>query len=172
MRNEEVDLVREIVAEHEAMKRARQSFEKQWDEVIELALPRYRKFAQSSDQNPGEKRTQEMFDATPLLALRHFAAAMDSMITPRTQKWHKLTVADEGLREVPAVRRYLDNGELAAVAIVRPAILRRFYAMYCAERTLNEVERDFVRELRVQFAAHQRRVRRFTPIQGQGAGSG
>jgi len=108
MRNEDVDLVRDIIAEHEAMKRARQSFEAQWDEVVELALPRYRKFAQESDQNPGQKRTQEMFDATPMLALRHFAAAMDSMITPRTQKWHKLTVADEGLREVPAVKAYLE----------------------------------------------------------------
>jgi len=109
MRNEDADLVRDILAEHEALKRARQSFEAQWDEVIELALPRYRKFSQSSIHNPGDKRTQRLFDATPMLALRHFAAAMDSMITPRTQKWHKLTVADEALREDDTVKAYLER---------------------------------------------------------------
>jgi len=109
MRNEDADLVRDILSEHEALKRARQSFEAQWDEVIDLALPRYRKFAQSRASNPGEKRTQNMFDATPMLALRHFAAAMDSMITPRTQKWHTLTVSDPSLSENDAVKKYLQT---------------------------------------------------------------
>jgi len=109
MRNEDVDLVREILADHDAMVRTRRSFETQWDEVIDLALPRYRKFASKQPGNPGEKRTQSMYDGTPLLALRHFAAAMDSMITPRTQKWHKLTVADEALRNDDEVKRWLER---------------------------------------------------------------
>lgn len=109
MQNADVDLVREILADHEAMKQARRSFESQWDEVISTVLPRYRKFKQDSNNNPGEKRTQEIYDSTPMLALRHFAAAMDSMITPRTQRWHKLTVSNENLRESPAVRQYLEQ---------------------------------------------------------------
>ena len=109
MQNADVDLVREILADHEAMKRDRRSFESQWDDVIATILPRYRKFTQSSNNNPGEKRTQDIYDSTPMLALRHFAAAMDSMITPRTQRWHKLTVSDENLRESPAVRQYLEQ---------------------------------------------------------------
>lgn len=109
MQNADVDLVREILADHEAMKQARQSFESQWDDVIATILPRYRRFKQESNSNPGEKRTQDIYDSTPMLALRHFAAAMDSMITPRTQRWHKLTVSDENLRESPAVRQYLEQ---------------------------------------------------------------
>jgi len=73
---------------------------------------------------------------------------------------------------VSAVRGYLDSGELTAAVIARPAILRRFYAMYCADRPLNETERDFVRELREQFASRQRRARRLTLIQGRAAASG
>ncbi|WP_415818991.1 portal protein [Bordetella tumbae] len=91
------------------MKQARQSFESQWDQVIETVLPRYRKFGQTSDSNPGDKRTQDIFDSTPMLALRHFAAAMDSMITPRTQKWHGLTVSDPDLRDNPAIKKYLET---------------------------------------------------------------
>lgn len=109
MDNQDVDLIREVLADHEAMKQARQSFEAQWDQVTEAALPRYRKFSQASANSPGEKRTQEQFDSTPILALRHFAAAMDSMITPRTQKWHGLTVANPELRDLPAVKAYLEQ---------------------------------------------------------------
>lgn len=109
MQNADIDLVREILADHAAMKRARRSFEAQWNDVIDTVLPRYRKFGQHSNTSPGEKRTQNIFDATPGLALRHFAAAMDSMITPRTQKWHKLTVQNEELQERPAVRQYLEQ---------------------------------------------------------------
>ncbi|MGE4334975.1 MAG: portal protein [Pigmentiphaga sp.] len=109
MRNDDVDLVREILADHKVMKEARQSFESQWDEVIEAVLPRYRQFRDETTSDPGKKRTHRMFDSTPLLALRHFAAAQDSMITPRTQKWHRLTVADESLRERPAVKAYLEQ---------------------------------------------------------------
>lgn len=109
MQNADVDLVREILADHEAMKEARRSFESQWDEVISTVLPRYRKFGQQSNSNPGQKRTQDIYDATPMLALRHFAAAMDSMITPRTQKWHKLTTSVEELRDDPAVTAYLEQ---------------------------------------------------------------
>jgi len=109
MLNQDVDLVREIMVDHAAMKAARESFHSQWNDVIELVLPRYRKFDENRNTNPGEKRTQKIFDATSMLALRHFAAAMDSMITPRTQRWHKLTVSDEGLRESPAVKQYLEE---------------------------------------------------------------
>lgn len=109
MLNQDVDLVREIMADHAAMKAARESFHGQWNDVIEQVLPRYRKFDEARNTSPGEKRTQKIFDATSMLALRHFAAAMDSMITPRTQRWHKLTVSDEALRESPAVKRYLEQ---------------------------------------------------------------
>lgn len=109
MDNQDVDLIREILTDHEAMKQARQSFESQWNDVIEQVLPRYRRFATQPSQSPGEKRTQRIYDATSMLALRHFAAAMDSMITPRTQKWHKLSVSDESLRDVPSVKAYLET---------------------------------------------------------------
>lgn len=109
MENQDVDLVREIMVDHAVMKQARESFHAQWNDVIERVLPRYRKFGETREENPGKKRTQNIFDGTAMLALRHFAAAMDSMITPRVQKWHKLTVSDEELKESPAVQRYLEQ---------------------------------------------------------------
>ena len=44
-----------------------------------------------------------------MLSLRHFGAAMDSMITPRTQKWHGLTVSNPEIKDRPAVKTYLET---------------------------------------------------------------
>ncbi|SOE49115.1 portal protein [Orrella dioscoreae] len=109
MQNQDVDLVREIMADWSAMKAARESFHGQWNEVIEQVLPRYRKFNEARTNQPGEKRTSQIYDATPMLALRHFAAAEDSLITPRVQKWHRLAVSVEELKDSPAIRQYLEQ---------------------------------------------------------------
>lgn len=41
--------------------------------------------------NPGEKRTEKQFDSTATLALDRFAAAIESILTPRSSRWHKVT---------------------------------------------------------------------------------
>lgn len=108
MNNEDSKLVQEILADHSRMKSGRTAFEEQWNEVIDRALPRYAGFGRGRE-TPGQKKTERIFDSTPQLAMRHFAAAMDSMITPRTQKWHGLTISDRDLRELPSVKQYLEN---------------------------------------------------------------
>ena len=35
-----------------------------------------------------------MFDSTAALGLERFAAAMESMLTPRNQKWHRLQASN------------------------------------------------------------------------------
>ncbi len=109
MDNQDVDLVREIMADQVSMEAARESLHGQWNEVIEQVLPRYPKFGEAANNTPGQKRTDKIYDATPMLALRHFAAAEDSLITPRVQKWHRQTVSIEDLKDSPPVRQYLEQ---------------------------------------------------------------
>ena len=98
----------EIVARHERLKSERSVWESHWQELAERIWPDRALFT-TKDRTPGEKRTEKIFDATAALALTRFAAAMESMLTPRTAKWHKLRVPDEDLNQVPAVQRYLDE---------------------------------------------------------------
>jgi hypothetical protein len=58
-------------------------------------LPRQIGFV--GERTDGEKRTQKVFDSRPQIALDRFAAVMDSMLTPRAQKWHNLRTTDEEL---------------------------------------------------------------------------
>lgn len=60
-----------------------------------------------SEITPGGKRTQSMFDSTAPLALTRFAAAMESMLTPRTSRWHGLRHPDRGLNNNQEVKRYM-----------------------------------------------------------------
>ena len=100
--------VDEVIREQEQMAGDRGVWEEHWREIAERVLPRENWF-QASDKTPGEKRTEKIFDSTAGLALERFAAAMESMLTPRTMKWHKLSVQDPSLMNDQQVQKYLDE---------------------------------------------------------------
>ena len=71
-----------------------------WEEIAERVLPRYSTHMATSlgsQQTRGGKRTEQMFDSTAALGLERFAAAMESMLTPRNQTWHRLAASDPSL---------------------------------------------------------------------------
>jgi hypothetical protein len=109
MTNDDAKIIEEITADHATMKQVRQSYEAQWNDIVDLVLPRHGGFGRTQDEmNKGRERSQKIFDATTALALRNFTAAMDSMITPHTQVWHRLSVSDESLGELDSVKAYLE----------------------------------------------------------------
>jgi hypothetical protein len=71
-------------------------------------LPRQDDFFSNSRRDPGEKRTEYIFDSAAPLALEKFAAAMESILTPRIEQWHKLSTVDE-LKDDHEVAVYLDQ---------------------------------------------------------------
>ena len=97
----------EIIRRQEQLFADRAVFEQHWREIAERILPRANHFR--TNRQPGDKRTELVFDATAGLALERFAAAMESMLTPRTQRWHRLRVADPVLQEDSEVQAYLDE---------------------------------------------------------------
>lgn len=62
-------------------------------EVAERVLTRQRDF---TGRRSGDAawRSEKVFDSTAPLALDKFAAAIESMLTPRTSRWHELTIRD------------------------------------------------------------------------------
>lgn len=98
----------DLMREFEQMSSDRGVWEEHWREIAERVLPRQDWF-QASNKTPGEKRTEKVFDATAGLALERFAAAMESMLTPRTQRWHKLKTKDPALADNGDVQKYLDE---------------------------------------------------------------
>lgn len=102
----------EILSLHDKMVQQRSYHEPVWQEIAERIIPDAAIFNQGAGGNgvlnntPGEKRTQKMFDATAALALQTYGSAMESMLTPRTQRWHGLAHEDEGINEDREVQEY------------------------------------------------------------------
>lgn len=99
---------RDLLQRHAAMESERYNFESQWNRVASLIDPSGAQFNERGTTQ-GQRRDQFQFDATGSLALPRFAAAVESLITPRTQKWCKLVSTDKRLRDNIVVQRYLDE---------------------------------------------------------------
>lgn len=98
MTDKEKAVVDQILSEFQCMREDRYTFESHWEEVAELVAPDYAGyFLNQAYRTPGEKRTQRQYDATAMVARGRFSSVMDSMITPRNQRWHRLRHPDRNV---------------------------------------------------------------------------
>ena len=85
----------EVIRRQERKKSLRGNFEGVWQEIARYVFPRADDFV--AKRTPGTRRDQYVYDSTAQLALLAFAAAMESMLTPRTSKWHGIRPADPSI---------------------------------------------------------------------------
>lgn len=93
------DIASKIIKRFDELCGDRFNWENHWEEIADRVLPRYSETFHRPTQTitRGEKRTEKMFDSTAAIALERFAAVMESMLTPRNQKWHRLVASDKKL---------------------------------------------------------------------------
>lgn len=101
----------------------RGTWESHWEEIARRVLPHYTGSFISgvnSTRTQGEKNTADMVDATAALALPRFASVLESLLTPRNQKWHRLVPSDRSLLKNRSVRVWFEE--------VRDILFRYRYA--------------------------------------------
>lgn len=106
------DIAQQVIERADACAGDRGTLESHWEEIAERVLPNYSGSFLSRGLNTiteGEKKTDKMLDATAAIALSRFAAAMESMLTPRNSTWHSLMPSDEALRRNREVRLYFEE---------------------------------------------------------------
>lgn len=89
--------VERIIRDFEKARDDRSSWENHWQEIADRVFPRYSHHFNGNKPTPGEKRTSMMTDPTATLGNERFAAAMESMLTPRTGRWHLLKPSNRDL---------------------------------------------------------------------------
>ncbi len=111
MINPNEELAREIIQEFNQIAGERGNFETQWREIAERIYPgQSAKFsALSGFEADGKKRTDNIVDSTAVLALQRFGAILDSLLTPRNQKWHRLMASNDYLNKDRAVKLYFEQ---------------------------------------------------------------
>ena len=91
------DLANEYLKRQERMETKRRNFDRYWHEVAARVLPRLDDFIYQ--RTPGTRRDENLFDSTAVYALTSFSAAIESLLTPRSSKWHNIVPEDDKLLE-------------------------------------------------------------------------
>jgi Bacteriophage head to tail connecting protein len=82
----------------------RVNFNTTWERIARVVLPTSIGF--TTTYAPGTNLNMEIFDSTAQLALPRFAAAIDTLITPQTSKWHNLVPRNRTLLRRPDIQRF------------------------------------------------------------------
>jgi hypothetical protein len=95
-----------VFSQFERLKRKRGAWESHWEEIAERVLTRSAEFTGKREQ--GDKRTHKLYDATAALALERFAAAVESLLTPRGATWHTIRSTNPDLNRDDEVKLWFD----------------------------------------------------------------
>lgn len=83
------------------------NFRQLWNTTAQYVMPAWDNFV--GEFAEGVNRNTRLFDSTAVTANERFAAAMEQMLTPRTQVWHKLQPWFDELEDDEESAQYLDN---------------------------------------------------------------
>ncbi len=88
----------------------RVNFEPQWEESAALAWPEYMNtFAWGHVNSPGVKKTQFQVDSAAAIASWRFMSIVDSITTPHTMMWSKVTASNADLLKDRTARIYFNK---------------------------------------------------------------
>lgn len=102
--------VDQILKHQQQLENERSQFDAMWQEVSERVLPDHAWFT-TTDRTQGSKNSQNQYDSTAQIAAERHASAIDSLMTPRGSKWHRITASITELNEDDEVRQYFDRVE-------------------------------------------------------------
>ncbi len=97
-----------IIEAQRTLESSRSTFENLWREIDDRINVANQEFF-GGHRVRGDKRTSKIFDATPVIALVRFGAALNSMLTPEQQRWHLLRAQNAEVNRLIPVREYFDT---------------------------------------------------------------
>ena len=101
------DLTKSIMARFDRLKTGRQNWETHWQEVADFMMPR--KADVTKTRSRGDKRTERIFDSSPLQAVELLAASLHGMLTNPSTTWFTLRYKDAGLDADDEAKLWLEG---------------------------------------------------------------
>lgn len=96
-----------LIQHYSSLWQQQANFRALWNVAAQFCMPAWDNFI--GEFAEGVNRNTRIFDSTAVTANERFAAAMESMLTPRSQIWHEIKSDDEALTDNNTVQRYLDQ---------------------------------------------------------------
>lgn len=97
----------EIIKQADKARADRCNFDNQFEQIARYVLPRMGDF--NTKREKGARRDEFIYDSTAPLALPSFAAAIESLVIPRTQKYHGYRPSNPALLENLDVMSWLEQ---------------------------------------------------------------
>lgn len=99
---------KQLCDELAALKAQRVNFNTTWDRIARVVLPTATS-GFTSTLAQGQNLNRDIYDSTAQMALPRFAAAIDTLVTPQTSKWHQLAPKSARLRRDTGVTTFLSD---------------------------------------------------------------
>lgn len=99
---------KQLCDELAALKAQRSNFNTTWERIARVVLPTMTS-GFNSTLAQGQNLNRDIFDSTAQMALPRFAAAIDTLVTPQTSKWHQLAPKSARLRRDTGVAQFLSD---------------------------------------------------------------
>lgn len=96
-----------IIGQWNDLRGEQDNFRSLWDDIARYAYPQRIGF--SSEQTPGTRRTNDLFDGTMAQAVQQLAATSVSLTIPKDEQWGRAKPADEKLGKQEDVRAWFDE---------------------------------------------------------------
>ena len=122
------DLTKTIMARFDRLKTGRQNWETHWQEVADYMMPR--KADVTKLRSKGDKRTELIFDSSPLQAVELLAASLHGMLTNPSTPWFSLRFKDE-MAEEDEAKEWLESAtETMYAAFNRSNFQQEIFELY------------------------------------------
>ncbi len=103
------DRAKELLARWRANLGARSTWNSHWEDLARVLQPRRLGFV--TNPIPGEKRTENLYDGTPMQAARSLANAIAGLLRPDGQTWVQIKTTDDALMNSDEVKDWCANAQ-------------------------------------------------------------
>ena len=125
----QTDLTKSLKRRFDKLKTNRQNWETHWQEVADYMLPR--KADVTKTRSKGDKRTELIFDSSPLQSVDLLAASLHGMLTNPSTPWFTLRYKDQEIENDDEAKLWLESATDAMyVAFNRSNFQQEIFELY------------------------------------------
>ena len=103
----QTDLAKNLLKRYDRLKAQRQNWESHWQEVADYMQPR--KADVTKSRSRGDKRTELIFDSSPLQSVELLAASLHGMLTNPSTPWFSLRFKEEDMENEDEAKEWLES---------------------------------------------------------------
>ena len=103
----QTDLAKKLLSRFDRLKTQRQNWESHWQEVADYMQPR--KADVTKTRSKGDKRTELIFDSSPLQSVELLAASLHGMMTNPSTPWFSLKFKNGGMETEDEAKEWLES---------------------------------------------------------------